>query len=168
MGDTAEAATGVMPRGTGAASAASALRCFLDSREFPLPKRRQWESRTYVWCATQRRCADRAAETERRVARRGARTTHQCRHRKPLSIALDAPIRRSRVAGMRAGGALEARGSSRDGFGLYRVLANRPRRPRLEILAKEIRVPWRHSFFRARKMGQPRELGLRPLRPCGK
>ena len=69
---------------------------------------------------------------------------------------------------MRAWGALEARGSSRDGFGLYRVLANRPRRPRLEILAKEIRVPWRHPFFRARKMGQPSKLGLRPLGLCGK
>ena len=31
MGDTAEATTGVMPGGRGAASAASALRCFLDS-----------------------------------------------------------------------------------------------------------------------------------------
>src|ERR1700730_16018925 len=32
MGDTAEATTGVMPGGRGAASAASALRCFLGAR----------------------------------------------------------------------------------------------------------------------------------------
>jgi hypothetical protein len=43
------------------------------AREFPLLNRRQSEIRTYIWCATLRRCVDRAAEMERRKATRGAR-----------------------------------------------------------------------------------------------
>ncbi len=40
-----------------------------------------------------------------------------------------------------------------NGFGLYRVLANRPRRPWLEILAKEIRVSWDIVSFGREKWG---------------
>jgi len=61
---------------------------------------------------------------------------------------------------------LEASGNPGDGFGLHRVLAHRSWGLGLEILAEEIRLPRRHYFLRARKMGKLGELDTR-FRPLG-